>query len=247
MIDYDIYNMTKNEKIKEFLKAYVVMFLISYLFYANALISILFSFSAYYYLGVKRKEIIKKRKKKLLMEFKDAIYLLSSSLGVGYSVQNAFKKTAEGLRNLYGNVETYIVIEFDYISKQIDLNKDINGLLLGLSKRANIEDISNFVDVFIICRNTGGNLNEVIRNTSKIINDKIDIEGEIEVLITQKKLEQKVISIIPICIMAMLSFTASTYIEPLHSNIYGYIVVTIALFMIIISTLVAKKIMQIDV
>ncbi|HCC07671.1 MAG TPA: pilus assembly protein TadB [Clostridiales bacterium] len=247
MPNYDTYSMTKVEKVKHFTIAYVFIFLISYLFYANIAISLLFSCSAYFYLEIKKKQIILKRKRQLLLEFKDAIYLLSTSFSSGYSVENAFKKTLEALIDLYQGQESLIVKELETIVQQIGLNKSTNALLLSFSKRAGIDDITNFVDVFITCENTGGNLNEVIKTTSTIINEKIEIEEEIGVLVTQKKIEQKVISIIPICIMFILSLTASDYLEPLHNSFEGYVVVTIALIMIFTASIVARKIMDIKV
>ena len=246
-MDYNIYVMTKEEKIRYFVGAYLFIFAVAYLFYANLVISAGVSCLAYYYLDIKKRGIIKVRKSELLREFKDAIYLLSTAFSAGYSVENAFKKTFEGLSDLYQGREVHILKEFEHIIKQTSFNKSIGTLLISLAERANIEDITNFVDVFIACDSTGGNLNEVIRNTSSIINDKIEIEEEIGVLVTKKKLEQKVISIIPACIMFILSLTASDYIAPLHNSFGGYIVVTIVLGLIFVASTVAKKIMEIEV
>ncbi|HBY19571.1 MAG: hypothetical protein A2Y24_03570 [Clostridiales bacterium GWE2_32_10] len=247
MTDYNIYIMTKDEKIKYFVGAYLFIFAVSYLFYANVVISAGVSCLAYYYLDIKKREIIKIRKCELLREFKDAIYLLSTAFSAGHSVENAFKKTFEGLNDLYQGREADILKEFEHIVKQASFNKSINILLHSLAERADIEDITNFVDVFIACDSTGGNLNEVIRNTSSVINEKMEIEEEIEVLVTNKKLEQKVISIIPICIMLILSLTASDYIDPLHNSLGGYIVTSIVLGLIFAASTVAKKIMEIEV
>ncbi|OGO86724.1 MAG: hypothetical protein A2Y22_05795 [Clostridiales bacterium GWD2_32_59] len=247
MTNYNTYIMTKVEKVRCLVLAYIFIFAVSYLFYANIVISLLFSCSAYMYLKIKTKQMIMKRKRQLLLEFKDAIYLLSTSLSAGYSVENAFKKTLEALRDLYQGQETLIIKELETIVQQTGLNKSISTLLLSFSKRAEIEDITNFVDVFITCENIGGNLNEVIKTTSNIISEKIEVEEEIGILVTQKKMEQKVISIIPICIMLILSLTASDYLTPLHNSFAGYVVVTVALTTIFTASIVAKKIMDIKV
>ncbi len=247
MINYNKYELSKDEKVKYFLCAYGVIFIISYLFYKNVFISFVVGGVAIYYLKIKKDKIIKDRKRKLLLQFRDMLYLLSTALGAGYSVDNALKKTKESIDDLYHDTNSMISKEIDTWIKNISLNKSLDSMLVDFSKRTNLEDVGNFVEVFITCKNTGGNLNEVIRNTSIAIKEKIDIEEEISILIAQKKLEQNIIILIPIVMMFILTFMAADYIEPLHNTIQGSIVITLVIGLIGVASFIGKSIMDIKV
>ena len=58
-----------------------------------------------------------------------------------------------------------------------------------------MEDIKNFVDVYLACRTTGADLETVIGNSTEILMDKIDIEKEIRALTAQKQFEGKIITV----------------------------------------------------
>jgi len=80
---------------------------------------------------------------------------------------------------------------------------------------------TNFTDVFKTCKRTGGNLVNVIRNSTNIINDKIEIKEEINTLLAAKKFEQKVLSVMPFIMILILSLTTEDYMAPVFDTIVG--------------------------
>jgi len=78
-------------------------------------------------------------------------------------------------------------------------------------------------------RETGGNLVNVIRNSTNIINDKIEIKEEINTLLAAKKFEQKVLSVMPFIMILILSLTTEDYMAPVFDTIVGRIVMTFAI------------------
>ena len=93
LINYNIYNMGMKEKIKFQAIAVIVLYLLCFLFYNNHIMSIILSISGLLYPRYKKKDLIKKRKKDLKIQFKEAIYALSSSLGAGQSIESALKQS----------------------------------------------------------------------------------------------------------------------------------------------------------
>lgn len=196
-IYYNQYNLSAIERIKYISIASVVLLAIGYLFFQNIIISILLCGFSLFYPGMKRKSLIKKRKHILNMQFKDALYSLSSSLSAGRAVEGAFKAILGDMKILYPDENTFITNEFELINRKVENNDTIESALQEFAARADIDDITNFVDVFVICKNTGGNLIEVIKNTSNIINQKIEIRNEIDLMIAEQKYSQKILSIMP--------------------------------------------------
>jgi tight adherence protein B len=88
---------------------------------------------------------------------------------------------------------------------------------------------------------------EVIKNTSNIINDKIEIKEEINTLLSSKKFEQKVLTAMPVLMIVLLSVTAADYMAPVFEKLAGRIIMTVAIAVIVFGYFISKKIMNIKV
>lgn len=247
LIDYDVYVMKPLEKTLYILLAAAAIFTIGFIFYHNIILSLLLTPFALFYPKMRTKEIIEKRKNELNLQFKDMLYSLSSSLTAGKSVESSFRDILNDLSILYPNPETNIIQEVEYIIRRIEMNETIEDALDDLSQRSHLEDIQNFTDVFKTCKRTGGNLVNVIRNSSNIINDKIEIKEEINTLLSSKKFEQKVLSAMPILMIVLLSVTAADYMAPVFEKLIGRVVMTFAIIIIVVGYLISSKIMKIKV
>jgi len=175
------------------------------------------------------------------LQFKDLLYSISASLTAGKSVETAFKEALNDLCILYPDPDTYIIREVEYIVRRLEMNETIEDALEDLAKRSHLEDIQNFTDVFKTCKRTGGNLVNVIRNSTNIINDKIEIKEEINTLLAAKKFEQKVLSVMPFIMILILSLTTEDYMAPVFDTIVGRIVMTFAIIIIAIGYFVSRK------
>ena len=247
LVDYTKYEMPLKDKVINSLLAGVCLYFVGFIFYQNHILAFIISIFSLYYPRIREREIVEKRKQELSKQFKQALYSLSSALGAGKSVENAFREVTNDLRMLYPDPKTSIIKEFEVINHRIENGEPIEEAIQDLSRRAEIEDITSFADVFVICKRTGGDLVEVIRRTSNIISDKLDIQHEIGVLIAQKKLESKIISVIPLVFVGLLSISAPDYMAPLYQFGIGPIIMTISLLLIVAAFLLSKWIMNIKV
>lgn len=247
LVDYDTYIMTKNEKLLYTLMASVAIYIVAFIFYRSYIFSALVIPLGFLYPKIRTKEIIKKRKTELNIQFKEALYALSSSLSAGKSIEVAFKDSLNDLLILYPNPDTYIISEFQYIVRRLDMNETVEAALSNFAERAHLEDINNFVDVLKTTKRSGGNIVEIIKNTSNVIADKIYIKHDIETMLAQKKFEQKLLNVIPVGLILMLSWNASEYMQPVFETILGRVMMTIAVILLSIAYLISKKIMDIEV
>lgn len=247
VIDYDIYVMTTKEKGIYITLAATGIFIVGYIFYRNFLLSALLCPLAFFYPKMKTKEIIQKRKNELNIQFKDLLYSLSSSLSAGKSVEMAFRDVLKDLSIIYPDPNTYILKEVEYILRKLAMNETIESALADFAQRSQLEDVQNFVDVFYTCKRTGGNIVDIIRNTSNIINDKIEIKQEIDTLLSARKFEQKVLNVMPILMIVILSVSAADYMEPVFSTVAGRVVMTVSIALLAVAYFVSKKIMDIKV
>ncbi len=247
-IDYSIYKLTIKEKLFYIIIGGTILYVIGYIFYQNVFISFFLSFGSLFYPRIRVKQLIAKRKEELTKQFKQMLYALASSVSVGKSIENAFREIVKDLKMLYPNPQTYIIQEIEMMNRKIENGETIEEALIHFSKRAGIDDISNFTDVFIISKRTGGDINEMIRKTSNIIGDKINIQQEIGVMIAQKKFESRILNIAPFIIVGLLSFSSPDYMASLYQfRTGGTFIMTVALMMLIMAIYISERIMKIKV
>ncbi|MBN4056579.1 MAG: pilus assembly protein TadB [Alkaliphilus sp.] len=235
------------EKAVSVLIAAICIYVTGIIFYRSMYFALLITPLAFLYPERRKKAIIKERKKMLTLQFKEALYSISSSLSAGKSVENAFFSTLSDQQMLNLKKDTLIIIELKHILTKLAMNQTIEEALGDFAKRSNVEEIKDFADVFIICKRTGGNLIEAIKNSSKIISTKIEFRQELNNLLAQKKFEQKLLSIIPVFMILLLSWVANDYMSPIFTTTVGKIVMTIALALIALGNIISKKIIDIEV
>lgn len=247
LTDYDVYVMSSKEKIINIILAAIVLFAVGYIFYHNIIIAALMMVFSVKWPPIRTKQIIAKRKNQLQLQFKDMLYSLSSALSVGKSVESGLAECLKDLAVIYPDPETDILVELEYILRGISVNNTIEAMFTQFAERAHLEDIENFVDIFVTCKRSGGDLMEVMRSTSNTIGEKIEIKQEINTLISGKKMEFNVMMVMPIFMVLFLSVTSADYMKPVFTTIVGNIAMTVAIVAFVAAYFVGTKVMKIEV
>jgi tight adherence protein B len=187
-----------------------------------------------------------KRQAKLRLQFKEMLFSLSSSLAAGRSVENAFLASLGDLRLMYPESRSDLMLELEAICHRFSNGDPLEAGLADFSLRSGVDEIRQFADVFITCKRTGGNLIEIIRRTSQIIGEKIEINQEIAVMIASKRFEARIMTGVPFAFMGFLHWTAPDYMAPLYSSAVGYLVITAVLLLLAACSWLMMKIMSIQ-
>ena len=244
--NYNSYQLTVKENTRYILQGMIGVVILGTLFYQSILGALFLSPMIYFYRKSIIKVLIKERKWKLNLEFRDGILALSAALEAGYSAEHAFDEAYKDLRMIYLE-EALVIKEFSYIINQIRMNISVEKALNDFGERTAIEDIQSFSEVFSTAKRTGGDLINVIKITSNIISDKIEVKREIITLITSKRMEANIMKIIPLLILIYLSVSSPGFLNPLYHNLFGAVVMTIFLACYLGAYLIINKIVAIEV
>lgn len=244
---YQVYVMKPQEFILTLLIAMGFCFLVGLVFYENLVLSLVLSLAGILSIPVRKKEQALRRREVLHIQFKDALYFLSVSLSAGKSLETGLMDAQRALVGVYPDQNSDILRELELMNRRILMNEPIEKAFYDLAERSGIEDIKSFADVLTISKRAGANLIEVIKNTSATIREKIEIRQEIETMISGKRLEQKILTVMPFVMILFLKSSSSDFLAPLMTTVYGRIVMTLALVMILIGQVIAQKVMRIEV
>jgi tight adherence protein B len=244
--NYTTYSFSLKENIKYIVQGTIVVIILGILFYKSILGILFLSPLVVLYRKSIKKRLVKDRRWRLNLQFRDGILALSAALEAGYSAEHAFEEASKDLRLIYPE-DSLITREFSYMMNQIRMNITVEKTLSDFGERTGIEDIRSFSEVFSTAKRTGGDIIHVIKITSNIICDKIEVNKEIITLITAKRLEANIMKGIPVLILVYLSVSSPGFLDPLYHNLLGIIAMTGFLISYLGAYLLIDKIVAIEV
>jgi tight adherence protein B len=219
---------------------------LAYLFYSRWWMIPVLSPILIAYLFLWERETEKKKERLFCLQFKDAMQMLASALAAGYSVENSIRAAEKDLQKLYKETAR-IRKEFASMSHQLNMNFSAERVLKDFAARVHQEDVDNFVTVFSIAKKSGGDSISIIRNTIRMICDKIEVRQEISVLTAAKRYEFRVMTMIPLGILLYMRFSFPEFLSILYGNAVGAFVMTICLVIYGAAYLLGKKVTEIEV
>lgn len=227
-MDYGRYECSIKERLQCLLISVGVSGILAWLFYRSWWGMLLFPMVCIWYTRSYRKRQIKRRKERLLYEFKDTMQALSSALLAGYSMENAWRDTERELRELYGE-QSVMLPEVQRMNAAVRMNEPIEQVLSEFAGRSSCEEIENFAEIFAFAKRSGGDFAKIIRTTVKELTGKIEVEQEIATVLAGKKLEGRVMNLMPLLILAYMTVTAGDFLDVLYGNALGICIMTVVL------------------
>ena len=193
-----------------------------------------------------KKQKLEARKQKLLIEFKDGIQCISVALLAGFSIENAWVEAEKELLELYGP-DADMTREIHYMNSGIRMNQPIEQLLYDFAIRSGCEDIVDFAEIFRFAKRSGGNFTKIVQNAAWHIAEKQETEREIATVLAGKKMEQKIMNVVPIGLLAYLNLTSGEFLAPLYGNLLGIAVMTLAFVAYVGAILMSQKMLEIEI
>lgn len=245
-MNYDEYRMGPAAIVKYSLIYCLIVMLTAYVFYDSVYAVLAFSPLLFLFMRFVKKELIKKRKDLLKIQFRDMIDSIASALRAGYSIENAFYESRKDMVRLHGR-DSFIVKELDYFFLKLENGVPLEAILSDFAKRTTVEDITDFSEIFVLAKRNGGDFTGIIGKTVKIMKEKDETEREISVILSGRKYEQRVMCIIPIGIIIYLRISSRDFLSVLYHNPAGTVIMTACLAIYIASYLISRKLIDIRV
>jgi tight adherence protein B len=191
-------------------------------------------------------DVRRKKKAEFQGQFKDAILAISSALNTGYSVENAIKEAQKELKLIYPE-KARISKELLIMVRQLRMQMPMEQVWEEFAVRMPMEDVKNFVEVFVAAKRSGGDMMSIIQNTANQIRDKIDVKREIDTILAAKKYEFRVMAVIPYAIIGYMSVSFPEFMERLYGNVIGIGVMTVCLTIYWGAYYLGMKIVEIEI
>ncbi len=245
-MEYKLYIPDIKWKILCGFKILIIVGILSYIFFDSLLGFLLVTPMIPIFWFREKKDFVEKRRFKVKENFKDFIALLSGNLGAGYSLENSFSYAYEEYQKAYKN-ESVIKDELVNIINGIRCNKRLEDMLMEFGARCGIKEIEDFAELIVTAKIYGGNIIKLIKQTTANYKENCMTEMEIQTMISAKKLESKIMILAPLIIVLYMRLTNGNYMMVLYETLWGRVVMTICMWVVIIAGLLINKIMKIEV
>lgn len=239
-----LYQAGSNMRVATFLfavaAAALVGYLVGYVVFTKLLHAVVFGalggFAPVLVLTQKKNQ----RMRAFAEEFPDALDLLVSALRAGISFSSALQIVAD-------ESPEPVRSEFAIVVEEQALGLDLRECLTNLANRVDSLDLKFFVTAVVLQRDTGGNLTEVLENTSNLIRDRFRILGDIMTFTAQGRLTGLILTCLPLGLGIFMAMVAPDYFHKMWDNDNGKAVLGFAAVMQILGGLAIRKIVDIKV
>lgn len=222
------------------------LLLVGYLFYNNIWFGLIFFPFLIHHVKTELQKHEHKRQERIAIEFKDGMQAVVSALTAGYSLENSFREALDEINVVYGR-NTDIYKGFSKIVYRLNLNTNIEDAFDDFAEECKVEEINNFAEILHYAKRSGGNLIQIIKNTTDTISEKIDVKREINTIISSKQLEQSIMNYVPIFIILYMRITSPEMFTNIYGNLAGTVIMSVCLCVYFVARIIAGKIVNIHV
>jgi tight adherence protein B len=145
-----------------------------------------------------------RRRTKFVKQLADALMLLTNSLRSGYGF-------IKGLELVAKEMSDPISKELNRMLREVNLGTTIEDGLLNLGRRVNSQDLDIVIGAYLVQKDVGGNLTEIMEKVAETIRERLRIQGDVRVLTTQGKLSGLVVGLMPFVVGLLLLLWAPDY------------------------------------
>lgn len=169
-----------------------------------------------------------KRLRILREDFREVVAMLSSFLRAGYSAENAMEKACRQLMQRLGKEGDMAGI-LSRMLREIHMGESAEEVWLHFAREAPLEEIQDFGQIFSLSKRSGVSLPEVLQRVEAQLAQKLQTEAQIDTLIAGKRMEQRVMNLMPAGILVYICVTSGDMMQIMYTTITGRVVMTVCL------------------
>jgi tight adherence protein B len=170
----------------------------------------------------------------------DAIELMARALTAGHSMASCIEVVAEqSPQPLSG--------EFDLCFQQQKFGIPFRDALLLMANRIPLKDFHFLVTAILVQKETGGDLTDILDRTTKVIRERVRIDGEVKTYTAQGRLTGWILGLMPVVMLGLINFMTPGYSHVLFYDPLGHKLLYAAAALIGLGGFVISRIVDIKV
>ncbi len=170
----------------------------------------------------------------------DAIDLMSRALRAGHSMSSSIEVIAQQSPEPLSG-------EFEACFQQQKFGIQFRESMLAMGERIPSDDLHFFITAILVQKETGGDLTEILDRTTRLIRERIRIQGEIKTHTAQGRLTGWILALMPVGMLLLMNIISPGYSDLLFHTWIGQRLLMGGTVLILIGGLIIRKIVDIKV
>jgi len=155
-----------------------------------------------------------KRLKQFDTALPDAIELLARALRAGHSMPAAIEIIAEQSPQVLAG-------EFAACFQEQKFGIPLRDALLAMGERVPSRDLQFLITAVLVQKETGGDLTEILDRTTRVIRERVRIQGEVRTYTAQGRLTGWILGLLPVIMLALINIVTPGYTRVLFHDPLG--------------------------
>ena len=181
-----------------------------------------------------------RRIKKFNVQLVEALQAMANAFKAGLTFPQAIEHVAR-------EAEAPLGQEFGLFVKEIKLGVPLEEGLVNMARRVGSDDLELVVVSTNISRQLGGNMAEMFETISVTIRERFRLEGKIDALTSQGKLQGWIVAAMPLLLGIVLNIMRPDLMGPMLNDTFGWVLVGMIFIMELLGMFFIRKIVNIDV
>lgn len=180
------------------------------------------------------------RLKKFGEQLVEAMVTMTNALRSGVALPKAFQIVAH-------DMPKPICQEFGILVQEMRLGMDVEEAMESMLTRMPSQDLELVCTSVAISNSVGGNLAEVFDRLAETIRERFRIEGRIEALTAQGKIQGLMVSVLPLFVGGMIYVIDPKMMEPMFTKTLGIAMLVLMALMECLGYFFVRKVTNIEV
>jgi tight adherence protein B len=177
--------------------------------------------------------------------FKEMLEMLAGFLQAGISLENSFLHVEEQIEML-GIDGREVAVALHKMNQKVKVNVPVEKACMEMTEQIALAEAIEFGEVLYAAKRLGGNYGRNVQRCAEKIGEKLSLQEEIETIMAQKKLEMKIMWIVPIVIIGYVRVTSSDLLQVLYHNMLGVCIMSACLVCYVLMVWWSRRMMDIS-
>lgn len=245
--DYTLSPCTIFDHVLAFLVGFAAGFAVLFIFYKIIFLSIIGgAVTGAVNTIVAERSAMQKRLVKLRVQFFDMLEAMSVAMRAGNPPLKALESARIDLAMIYPE-DSDILREVDVIMQRFHNAIPLSKAFSDFAQRSGLEDVASFASIYATIEGKSSRADEIVRETQQLISDKMEIEMEIDTLMTAAKSEVNIMLFMPLVILAVIGYAGAGFMDAIYTTFLGRVVATGGFIVFIISFWMARKFSSVQI
>lgn len=166
-----------------------------------------------------------------LSQFLDFLNVFSMASGVGKGGLEAFSYCFSELAIIYDKGR-YFMKDLEAVLGKVSMDSDIYHIFCDHEFLVDREEIDVFAQMLFLSSKKGGDTERIVAYCSQLIEERVRMEREKEVLLAKQKFELDVIMVLPVVLLLTMKSLSPDYMQRLLDSPVGLVALALSVVLI---------------